>query len=122
MGHEGQDRIGGGRVFQFGHGIGGRLGDARVLVDHGNDQGVGRFRAVEFGQRQGDLKPHFAGFVTKRLFQIGHGRRVGAVGQIHDGDPAGPRIGIVQTVNDIFDFVELLEGLECGHGLGLLID
>jgi len=77
MGDEGQDRIGRGRVLQFRHAVGGGLGHAGVGVGQGDQQGLGRLRAVEFTERQGDLQPHFAGVIGQGFFQMGDGGGIG---------------------------------------------
>ena len=77
MGNERQDWVGGGRILQFRHAVGGGLGHAGVRVGQRDQQGFGRLRAVEFTQGQGDLQPHLAGIVGQGLFQMRHGGRVG---------------------------------------------
>ena len=77
MGDEGQDRVGGGRVLQFRHAVGGGLGHAAVGIGQRDQQRFGGFRAVEFAERQGDLQPHLAGIVGQGLFQMSDGGGVG---------------------------------------------
>ena len=108
------ERVGARGVLELCHALRGRTRHRLLRIDKKPRQGGGRFRAIEFAERQRHLLAHAGVGIRHHLIEQLHRRRISRVAKLDDRDAPLRRIGGLEPLADIAEVIIGFEHIRHG--------